>query len=64
MELIDSIYLLRLRNNEYFQFMTEVKNAIDVFPPKGVLGIDPVYPEFVSAYNNLNNALLVSPGKY
>lgn len=61
MELIHSINLPRLRNNEHFQFMTDVKNSIETATP-AALGVEPVYPGFQEKYDRLNAALLVDRG--
>ena len=61
MELINSIYLHSLRNNEHFQFMTDVKNSIETATP-AALGLEPVYRGFKTKYNRLNAALAVDRG--
>lgn len=61
MEKIDSIRLARLRNNEHFQFMTDVRNMVNTATP-AALGLEPVSPEFTDAYNNLNSVLMVDQG--
>lgn len=61
MEQIHSINLGRLRNNEHFQFMTDVRNAIKS-AIADVLNLKPFVPRFNSAHDELNSALLVDQG--
>jgi hypothetical protein len=61
MEKIIKLILSQLRNNEYYQFMTDVKNAIEVATP-AALNLDSVYPEFTTAIEAMNKALLVDQG--
>lgn len=61
MEKITSFQSARLRNNEHYQFMTDVKNAIEAATP-AALNMETVYPEFNTAHENLNSALLVDQG--
>ncbi len=61
MEQINSIRLHSLRNNEHFQFMTDVKNSIETATP-AALGVEPAYPGFKTKYERLNTALAVDRG--
>lgn len=61
MEQINSIRLHSLRNNEHFQFMTDVKTGIETATPVA-LGLEPVFPGFKKKYNRLNAVLLVDRG--
>jgi hypothetical protein len=61
MEQINSIHLYSLRNNEHFQFMTDVKKMIDTATP-AVLHLETVYPRFTGAFDALNATLLVDRG--
>lgn len=61
MEKITSIQTARLRNNEHYQFMTDVKTAVDAATP-AALNLEAVYPEFVAGHDGLNQALLVDQG--
>ena len=61
MEKISSIHLVIMRNNEHFQFMTDVKNAMETATPVS-LNMEAVFPEFTSACDDLNSALLVDQG--
>ncbi len=61
MEQINSIYLSRLRNNEHFQFMTDVRNSIREVTP-AALNLEPVFPKFNNALSRLNTAVLVDAG--
>jgi uncharacterized coiled-coil DUF342 family protein len=61
MEKITKLVLSQLRNNEHFQFMTDVKNAMETATPAS-LNMETVFPEFISTYNDLNSALLVDQG--
>lgn len=61
MKQIDSIYLSRLRNNEHFQFMTDVRNSIREVTP-AALNLEPVFPKFNNALSRLNSILLVDEG--
>jgi len=61
MEQIQSINLPRLRNNEHFQFMTDVRNSIREVTP-AALNLEPVFPKFNNALSRLNSTLLVDEG--
>jgi hypothetical protein len=58
MALINSIRLHTLRNNEHFQFMTDVKNTISAATPLA-LNLEGVFPDFTAAWDNFNAAMLV-----
>ena len=58
---ITKLVLSLLRNNEHFQFMTDVKNGMETATPVS-LNMETVFPEFTSAYDDLNSALLVDQG--
>lgn len=61
MEQIQSINLPRLRNNEHFQFMTDVRNSIREITP-AALNLEPVFPKFNNALSRLNSTLLIDEG--
>jgi len=61
MDFIQTIYLARMRNNEHYQFMSDVANAINKATPTA-LQIDSVYTSFTDALARLNACLLVDQG--
>lgn len=61
MEQINYFYLPRLRNNEHFQFMTDVRNSIREITP-AALNLEPVFPKFNKALSRLNATLLIDEG--
>jgi len=61
MEFIQAIYLLRMRNNEHYQFMSDVANAINKATPTA-LQLDSVFPDFLAEIARLNNTLLIAQG--
>ncbi|KOH45190.1 DUF6261 family protein [Sunxiuqinia dokdonensis] len=58
---IDPISLQSLRNNEHFQFMTEVDQLVTAVPA-GSLPVDEVYPIFKEALTAEDEALRVAQG--
>jgi len=48
MDFIQTIYLARMRNNEHYQFMSDVANAINNATP-AALQLDSVFPSFTDA---------------
>lgn len=61
MEKIETIALSRMRNNEHFQFMTDVDRFINSFQPVE-LGIDNLYPSFETALVAEDAAMRVEIG--
>jgi hypothetical protein len=61
MEKIEKINLAPLRNNEHFQFMTDVDKMITT-SQASELGIDSLYPDFKSALNAEDAAMRVELG--
>ena len=61
MDQIQSMKFAKLRNNEHFQFMTDVNNMITDITP-ATLNIENVLPEFISALNELNKVFQVDRG--
>lgn len=61
MNTIRPITLARLRNNEHYQFISEVDSGIKKATP-AALQLEPVYPSFISAFGALNSTLLVDLG--
>ncbi len=61
MEKIIKLILSQLRNNEHYQFMSDVKNAVDAATP-AALNLETVYNDFSTAHAGLNSALLVDQG--
>lgn len=55
------VFLRKLRNGEYFQFMTDVKDLIVGITP-AVLNVEEEFPEFEAAYNKLDEELRVDQG--
>lgn len=61
MEFIQTIKLARMRNNEHYQFMSEVDKAINKATP-AALQLEGVYPDFAGGLARLNGSLLIDPG--
>ncbi|MCW0482455.1 DUF6261 family protein [Gaoshiqia sediminis] len=61
MDFIQTTYLARMRNNEHYQFMSDVANAINKATP-AALQLDSVYPVFTAALARLNATLLIDQG--
>jgi hypothetical protein len=61
MEKLETIALTRLRNNEHFQFMTDVDQLITTFQPSE-LAIETLYPAFKSALTSQDAAMRVEIG--
>jgi hypothetical protein len=61
MQNIENITLTRLRNNEHFQFMTDVDRSITSIQPTE-LGIDTTYPAFKAALSAEEIALRAEAG--
>ena len=61
MDAIQTIYLARMRNNEHYQFMSDVSKAITNATP-AALQLDSVFPDFDAALARLNSSLLVDQG--
>jgi len=61
MEFIQTIYLARMRNNEHYQFMSDVSKAIEKATPTA-LQLDSVFPGFTATLGRLNACLLVDQG--
>ena len=61
MEFIQTIYLARMRNNEHYQFMSDVSKAIEKATPTA-LQLDSVFPDFTAVLARLNACLLVDQG--
>ena len=61
MQKLETIALTRLRNNEHFQFMTDVDQLINTFQPSE-LAIDSLYPAFKTALTSEDAAMRVEIG--
>lgn len=61
MEKIESMSLRELRNNEHFQFMTDVDTLITTCQ-SGELGIDALYPSFKEMLNAEDAAMRIEQG--
>jgi hypothetical protein len=61
MQKIESITLSRFRNNEHFQFMTDIDGLITTFQPTE-LGIDNTYPAFKAALQSEDVAMRAEAG--
>ena len=61
MKLIDKLYLHALRNNEHYQFMTDVEKLIKEVTSE-VLAITAKHPAFENALNALDDSLQVEKG--
>lgn len=55
------VFLRKLRNGEYFQFMTDVKNLVTTATP-AALNLDEVFVRFDTAYSSLDSVLRVDTG--
>lgn len=61
MENVNSIPLIRLRNNDYFQFMTAVKDLITVATPTA-LNVEEDFTNFGVSFTKLDDELRVDQG--
>ena len=61
MEQVEKIVLSRFRNNEHFQYMTDVNEMVIKATPTA-LNLDGVFPEYSSSYTGLDKVLRVDQG--
>ena len=61
MERIENIVLNRFRNNEHFQYMTDVNGMVIKATPTA-LNVDGVFTKYSTAYINLDKVLRIDQG--
>ena len=61
MERIENIVLNRFRNNEHFQYMTDVNGMVIKATPTA-LNVDGVFTKYSTAYINLDEVLRIDQG--